>query len=182
MEDSAAPEAGFLSIAFGRQSDAGACYVQQTPINDEVQPQTGGLLRSSGSCGSRLHTLNEDIVDSPFASAEPAHIPETSLRSVGSGVALSAMVAEDVHVMQSSLDGSPTLQPESSPEMLFPGIARSAPRSGLATGLTEHFHLNDMLGGNGIQVKNTFLDFEPRQKMAGLRAVHTYSGSLADLG
>jgi hypothetical protein len=181
--------------------DSNAVVVIQKNTFIDLQPEqspAGGLHRSSGSCGARLHTLAEEcgaseqacesfgekrLQDTPLASAEPAHIPPTSLRSVGSGAALSAMAAEDLYVTQQSLDAeySPPVAQGMS-EFHFSGLSQVS-QTAAGGEPRGQMYLPDMLGGGGIKVKNTFLDFEPSQKHGlGLRSVHTYAGSLADLG
>lgn len=149
-------------------------YVVGDNVQSEID-QGNGLRRSagaSGSFGSRLHTLAEEDSDAFLKRyKEPAHIEPTSLRSVGSGSSLSAMVTEDLHVQQSPvLDFRPGL---------YPGQPLRCSDSGEESG--QQMNFEDLSGRAECRVKNTFLEFPARPQLNSLRQVHTYSGSLVDM-
>jgi len=109
------------------------------------------------------------LQDTPFHS-QPAHIAPGTLRSVGSGLGLAALAEEEAG--HEGLLGAGR-------------AAAAAGDAGFGTGLggeaPSFLQLSEMLNSHTIQVKNTFLDFEPKP-VSGLRSVATYSGRLADMG
>jgi hypothetical protein len=113
--------------------------------------------------------------------------PSPALRSVGSS---SSLTAQDLYVTQPGADSedSPALPPGDTPQLSVSPLLLGQAADGMGVdgtspsgGLRNRLHLADMLNDSGITVKNTFLDFEPRQP-AGLRAVHTASGRLDLMG
>lgn len=147
--------------------------VQDTPLSPEparIAPET---LRSVGSASSSLCAFVEEENDEANINGlglqRFVHNRQGLLESSSAGMSPAIRISQ---LMEAEVSGT---------EHVVQGFAVDGMDDEVRSrgGTMPHFApFSEMLGTNDITVRNTFLDFEPRQQWAGLRSVHTYAGCL----
>lgn len=143
----------------GNNAATGASPLSRVPENKSLfGRQVSGVSELSESCADVLDHHPSHAVASPLQKAGEKRLQENP-----------AFVAQGLtYVTQ------PSLEQDDQDDQEGPEGQEVEPTTGSSDGAGVQ------LQRIGITVKNTFLDFEPERR-AGLRAVHTYAGQLANL-